>query len=747
MLKSVILFLLLTLALFAKGQNSKNDSLKHRISFLKKQPASYLRDTSLSRTLNLYAKSFGYTFPDTAIIISSEALEVSKRVNWSLGIGISYHQLGMFMGNKGNFKGGLTRFDSALKIWSKEELSLDTITKKLAKKNKAKTLMSIGIAYDNMGNYPQALDYYLNALDYNEKANNKGGQATVYGNIGLVYSNLKKYNTAIDFHKKALVIDSTINNNVGVARHLGNIAIVYNDLKNYTVAIDYYFRALKLKEEYSDEREVAYTLGNIGNTFATLAELNNDKSLYSKALDYDNRALQILQKIGDENGIARNLGNIGIINNKQNNNIEAKKYLLKALVLCDKTGMLHEKMDFEIILSDAYLKMGNYKESLAHYKLYAASRDSIFNIEKSNEITSKQLTYDFEKNKIKQQIRNNADKEKIKAVAVETEKKQNSIIISVIIILIIVVIFSVFLYSRFKITKKQKNIIELKEKETQQQNAIITTQKLLVEEKHREITDSINYAERIQRSFLATKELLDENLKEYFVFFKPKDVVSGDFYWSAKLSNGNFALATADSTGHGVPGAIMSLLNVTSLEKAIEHYTNPADILNHTRQTIIERLKKDGSEEGGKDGMDCSLLAFDFSKNQLLIAAANNPIWIIRSNSPFEVGVRRKGDFELIEIKPDKMPVGKSDKQDQSFATHTLKLQKGDTIYTLTDGFPDQFGGPNGKKFMNKKLKELLLANVHLPISKQKELLDEVFKNWVGDLEQVDDVTIIGIKV
>jgi serine phosphatase RsbU (regulator of sigma subunit) len=308
--------------------------------------------------------------------------------------------------------------------------------------------------------------------------------------------------------------------------------------------------------------------------------------------------------------------------------------------------------------------------------------------------------------------------------------------------LIVLIILIIKLYTR---TLKERNI--MLEKTISIRTKTIVEQKQEIEHKHKEITDSINYAERIQRSFLATEKQLNENLNNYFVLFKPKDVVSGDFYWSANLSNGNFALVTADSTGHGVPGAIMSLLNVTSLEKAIEHFTNPADILNHTRQTIIERLKKDGSEEGGKDGMDCSLLAFDFVSPFeggaqragdvaaiLHIAAANNPVWIIREN-------------EMIEIKPDKMPVGKNDKQDQSFTTHTIELQKGDTIYTLTDGFPDQFGGEKGKKFMSKKLKELLLANVHLPIAQQKELLDSTFKNWVGDLEQVDDVTVVGIRI
>jgi PAS domain S-box-containing protein len=259
-------------------------------------------------------------------------------------------------------------------------------------------------------------------------------------------------------------------------------------------------------------------------------------------------------------------------------------------------------------------------------------------------------------------------------------------------------------------------------------------QQRIIEQKHQEITDSINYAERIQRTFLATTELLNQNFKDYFVFFQPKDVVSGDFYWASKLSNGNFAFATADSTGHGVPGAIMSLLNITSLEKAIEHHLNPADILNHTRKTIIERLKRDGSQEGGKDGMDCSLISFDFKNKQIHIANANNPVWIVRGK-------------EMIEIKPDKMPVGKHDKDSQPFTLKTVDVFQGDVVYALTDGFPDQFGGEKGKKFMIKNLKTLLLNNAHLPMQEQQKLLATTFKNWVGDYEQVDDVAVVGVRI
>ena len=256
-----------------------------------------------------------------------------------------------------------------------------------------------------------------------------------------------------------------------------------------------------------------------------------------------------------------------------------------------------------------------------------------------------------------------------------------------------------------------------------------------VEEAHREITDSINYAERIQRSFMATEELLDAHLKDYFVYFNPKEAVSGDFYWAGELVNGNFAICCADSTGHGVPGAIMSILNVSAIESAVkEQSTNAANIFNQARKTIIERLQKDGSKEGGKDGMDATLLILNPEKTKLEYVAANNPIWIVRNE-------------ELIDIKGEKMPVGKHENDTIPFAGGEIQLQKGDIIYAITDGFQDQFGGEKGKKFKVKPMKEMLLSINHLSMEQQGEHLSEIFNNWSGNLEQVDDVCIVGIKV
>jgi serine phosphatase RsbU (regulator of sigma subunit) len=225
-------------------------------------------------------------------------------------------------------------------------------------------------------------------------------------------------------------------------------------------------------------------------------------------------------------------------------------------------------------------------------------------------------------------------------------------------------------------------------------------------------------------------------LKDHFLFFKPKDVVSGDFYWGSKLSNGNFILVNADSTGHGVPGAIMSMLNISCLNEAInaDKLSQSADILNATRKKIIEHLLNDGSVDGGKDGMDCSLISFDFKNKKLIYAAANNPVWVIR-------------DKTLIVLQADRMPIGKHDKDSIPFTQHEFDLQAGDMVYTLTDGFPDQFGGPRGKKFMYKQLENLLISISHESMEIQKQKLENVFENWKGDLEQVDDVCVIGVKV
>jgi serine phosphatase RsbU (regulator of sigma subunit) len=228
--------------------------------------------------------------------------------------------------------------------------------------------------------------------------------------------------------------------------------------------------------------------------------------------------------------------------------------------------------------------------------------------------------------------------------------------------------------------------------------------------------------------------------KKFFIFYKPKDIVSGDFYFALSHKHPQseverFYLCTADCTGHGVPGAFMSMLNISYLNESIieKNISQPNEILNHIRDEIISSLNPEGSEEESKDGMDCILCSFDFTNNTLDYAAANNSFYIVRNG-------------ELISCGADKMPVGMHSDM-KPFTLKTVKLEKGDVVYTLTDGLPDQFGGPKGKKYKYKQLEELLLANYKLPMDEQKQALGKSFDAWKGNLEQIDDVLLIGIRV
>jgi len=229
--------------------------------------------------------------------------------------------------------------------------------------------------------------------------------------------------------------------------------------------------------------------------------------------------------------------------------------------------------------------------------------------------------------------------------------------------------------------------------------------------------------------------------KPFFIVYKPKDIVSGDFYYALSHKHlGSkkeiFYMSAADCTGHGVPGALMSMMAVSKLNESIieKNLIEPNEILDNVRKGIIASLNPEGSEEESKDGMDCVLCAFDFEDMKLNFAAANNPLWLIR-------------DGAIIEFKPDKMPVGKSPKENEPYTLQTIQLQKGDTIYIFTDGYADQFGGDKGKKFKYKQLQDLLLKNCNKPMEEQKQLLSTTIEKWMGNLEQVDDILVIGIKI
>jgi serine phosphatase RsbU (regulator of sigma subunit) len=249
-------------------------------------------------------------------------------------------------------------------------------------------------------------------------------------------------------------------------------------------------------------------------------------------------------------------------------------------------------------------------------------------------------------------------------------------------------------------------------------------------EKNKEITDSFNYAKRIQHTILANEELLKGNLSEYFILFKPKDIVSGDFYW-ATSRNDKFYLAACDSTGHGVPGAFMSLLNISFLNEAINerNIVAPNEICGHVRTKLVESI----SQDGGQDGMNGVLVCLDKERKKLSFAAAHKAPILIRNN-------------KIIEFEADKMPIGKGERTD-NFKEQTVDVEPGDIFYLYTDGYTDQFGGPKGKKFKYKQMKALIQSICNQSMTEQKKILNDIIDNWKGSLEQTDDILVIGFKV
>ena len=576
----------------------------------------------------------------------------------------------------------------------------------------AKVCLNLGFVYYSQGDYDKSIQTYLLGIKKNINSSDKITLAWLYNQLGLTYSNkpnpdyrlvLENYMRSLEIHRKYNFMETS-----GMVQL--RIGSVYARLNNDSKALYYYNEALKLSEKYNKINLKLWTQVAFSRFY-----INHQQ--YLKAINLQQSCLKLFMLDGDIPGVVDSYKNLANCNYKLNNN-KLALIQIDSAIYYSVNNNVYEKFDkiFEL-KSDIHKALGQYDLAFEYFKKSVHVKDSIFSEANNKNIIELQTKFDTEGKEKEIQMLNveKASDKKIKSIL--------TVAFSIAVILIFSIVFIVF-----KINKARKQLAF--------QKTEIELQKHVIEEKHKEITDSINYAERIQHSLLASDSILANNLADYFIYFQPKDIVSGDFYWATNLNNGTFALMCADSTGHGVPGSIMSILNISCLEKAIEveNLTAPNEILNHTRKKIIEILKKDGSQEGGKDGMDGSLICFDFDRLVLNCACANNPIWIIRNN-------------EIIEIKGDRFPIGKHDRDNEPFTIHSIKLNKGDVIYTFTDGFQDQFGGPKGKKFKYKNLQDLLLKLSTESLKNQKQIISSTFNNWKGDLEQVDDVTLIGIKI
>lgn len=593
------------------------------------------------------------------------------------------------------------KFDSSV-YYGKQALELATElnwTKGMGIAN-----IDIGVSYWYMGNYTESLNMNYAALELFKKINDQKGISQAYNNMGIVYASQKNYQKALECYLTTLAIKKSLGDTKATSSTLINIGSAYDNLREFDKAFIYYREALTLKRQMGDKRGEGICMLNIGQAHV---RMNNKDS----ALFYLEESLKIRRSINDRRGISSSLASLGHLHTTLGNFAEAEKLLLEADSLSRELGTVDLSAQIYDQLAQLYDTTGRYKEALDAFREYASLMDTM-DLEESRRNADKvDMTIKFETEKL--EIQKEQD---IKDALAEEDKNQRLIwIIGISVVLVIVVIFSIFLFTRLNIIRRQKSIIE--------------HQKLIVEVKSKEVFDSINYAKRIQYTLLAQDNYLSAHLKDHFVFFQPKDIVSGDFYW-ASAQGDKFYVAVCDSTGHGVPGAFMSLLNISFLNEAIAErkMTQPAAILDFVRDKLIHHI----SQDGNKDGMDAVLMCIDKKEKTITYSGANN--------SPVVVG-----KLGTIDCDGDRMPVGLGERM-QPFTQHTLHLNADDVVYIFTDGYADQFGGEKGKKYRRNKLLEKLAAMSHHSMQLQKDTLSAEFQSWKGNLEQIDDVLIVGIR-
>lgn len=628
------------------------------------------------------------------------------------------------------------------------------------KKAEIKTLRNIGNGYNDLSNLSRAMEYYQLSRKKSEEIVDNQGLAAALLNIGLIYTALEDYAKALDYQEKSLVLFREINDKRGIGICLNNIGNIYQNKEQYIKALDYFQNSLILQQERRDTFEIMTCFNNIGYVYERTEK-------YSKAMDYFQQGLSYAKRIRDVDGMSRSLSGLGNILYSTGKPGEAKYFYTEELKLSKESGNLVMQSEALKSLRGVFEKQGLYKEALANFDKHVQLKDSIFSQDQAQDIARRDTKYESDKKEAAML----AEQEKENAVAAAESKRQKIVIGSVIVGLLLVITFAGFIFRSLRITRKQKGVIEVKSRETEEQKKVIEEQKKVVEEqkkvveeRNKDITDSITYAKRIQQAKLPKKEDIYASLPQCFVLFKPKDIVSGDFYFfhnptahSGKTGVGSITgaadgvpvfIAAADCTGHGVPGAFMSMIGSEKLEEAVAQSSDTSVMLSLLNKGIKTSLKQSDSNESTRDGMDIALCAVDIKNRTVKYAAANRPLWIIRKGGQTAAGSLSQhlgGTVE--EIKATKKAIGGFTEDDQQFDTHLVRLEQGDTFYIFSDGYADTFSGKNDKKLTTKKFKEVLLLIQEKSMADQEKHLDEFIEDWKSGSEQVDDILVIGVRM
>ncbi|MES2592099.1 MAG: tetratricopeptide repeat protein [Bacteroidota bacterium] len=684
------------------AQDPTSDSL---ILFLKTSPEDTSKVNALNTLSKQYTNSGDY---EKAMQYAKQAEQAATNINHQKGLANSYNNIGVIYWSQANY-------DQALKNYLK---SLEIRQAIGDKKGIATSYNNVGLVYYDQGNYEKALQNQLKALKIREEIGDKKGLAMSFNNIGMIYNYQGDYKNALEKYFKSVKIKEEIGDRRGIAATELNIGMAYFNLKNYEKALDIYFKSLKIREEMGDKQGIEHLSNNIGNIY--LIQKN-----YGGALEKYFTSLKIQLEIGDILGAGTSYNNIGTIYTKQNKFNEASNYLNQALTIFKKIGYKEGTKATYVALSDLYNKKGDFKEAYHYHKLYSDIKDTLLNEQSSKQIAEMNVKYDSEK-KDKELIKKDAEISKHEAETEKQNLQRNAFIIGFSLMLVL----AFFIYRGYRQKKSANKLLGEK-------NSVIEKQKKVVEEKNEKITDSINYAKRIQQAILPSDELIKLLFPDSFIFFQPKDIVSGDFYWLSEKKD-KILIAVADCTGHGVPGAFMSMIGNTLLNEIVnvKNIIQPAQILSELNQGIVNLLNQSNTDSSTQDdGMDITIVSIDKINNEIEFAGANHFSYLIDQN-------------QLQTLEGDVYSIGGMfGKADINFTSQKIKVNKGSTLYLFTDGFIDQFGGEKNTKYLSGRFNKLLQRIQVDNMESQKEELITEFNNWKINTKQLDDVLVVGIRI
>jgi serine phosphatase RsbU (regulator of sigma subunit) len=715
-------------------------------------------DTAKITLLNRLTYEYRSTDTAKAFMYAREALALSRELKSTKGFGNTYYRMGGVYKFKRDFDNAISNYNQALlnfKIINdaggemktygqmadvyKQKGEYDHAFDHYAKLNEIATkqkdtsymidaLGGFANIYRYKGDYVNSLSNYLTAVQMAESSGDLDQESGLLTNMALVYDYQDDTAGELKAYQRAYDINVQLHDSSDMILGNNNLAIFYYEHGQKARAAKCYNFSLQLIAKLGDERA---GLKYVAQTYENIAMMAYDSANYKKAESLYNKALDYWLKTKQKKGISMAYGELASVEIAQENWNAAKDLLLKELDLCMEIGYNQGEMEANQNLANVMYQLGDYKKAYDYQARYIQLNQSITSDTKSAQLAEMQTKYESKqkekelKERDEQIARNNED-----------AALKSKILYSLAGVAILFLALVIFGWRQFVQKKRAFEKLQGKNEEMQEMNSQISEQKAIIDGKNKDITDSIQYAKRIQQAILPHEQDVNTLLKESFIFYKPKDIISGDIYWVHEHGDQVF-LAVIDCTGHGVPGALMSIIAQNALRAAFTGNETPttAAVLSAVSKTIRETFSSHAQNEQINDGMDVGLYSIDRKKMMVGFSGANIPLILVRKKNVTEI----KADKRLIE--------GNLSRAEVPFTQHNFPIEKGDMLYLYSDGYSDQFGGAFEKRFTNKELKLFLSSIQNWSMPEQKEALEKTFLQWKGDLEQIDDILMIGVRV